>query len=92
MATSPISVAAFLLVATAAASAVAEHTTIYVSPTGSDDNDGSSPGSPLLTLAAAQAKARQQPKTHQVNVELAGGKYNLNDTAVFTEQDLASDG
>jgi hypothetical protein len=49
--------------------------TLYVSPTGSDANDGLTSGTPLKTIAAAIAKI---PKVidHIVTINIASGTYN----------------
>ena len=59
---------------------------IYVSTTGSDDNDGSKT-SPLRTFAAAQMKARNIPSSTAVTVQFAVGTYKLNQTQILSWED-----
>jgi hypothetical protein len=77
------------------ASAVARHpagTTIVVSPTGNDHNRGT-PGKPLRTLTAAQAKARAATRAGRaVTVELKSGNYQLEQPLRFTSADSGTKG
>jgi len=65
---------------------------IYVSPTGSDNNDGSK-GHPLATVTAALRKARQlrrlnDPSALQgIHIILRGGVYALRETVVIRTED-----
>jgi hypothetical protein len=72
------------------ASAVPRHpgrTTIVVSPSGNDHNQGT-PGKPLRTLAAAQAMARRSAHAGSaVTVELKDGTYQLDKPLRFTADD-----
>ncbi len=62
-------------------------TTIVVSPTGDDHNQGT-PGKPLRTLPAAQAMARASARAGSaVTVELRDGTYRLDKPLRFTAED-----
>ncbi|WP_421850541.1 hypothetical protein [Novosphingobium sp.] len=70
--------------------------TVYVSPTGSDTNDGSKPQSgqggagPVRTVARAQALAEAEqanPAARPVAIELAGGTYRLDRPLVLRSAD-----
>ncbi|MEU8178784.1 right-handed parallel beta-helix repeat-containing protein [Microbispora hainanensis] len=62
-------------------------TTIVVSPTGDDHNQGT-PGKPLRTLTAAQAMARASARAGSaVTVELRDGTYRLDEPLRFTAED-----
>ncbi|WP_433438192.1 right-handed parallel beta-helix repeat-containing protein [Nonomuraea sp. CA-141351] len=62
-------------------------TTIVVSPSGDDHNQGT-PGKPLRTLAAAQAMARESAHAGSaVTVELKDGTYQLDTPLRFTADD-----
>ncbi len=64
--------------------------TIYVSPTGSDTNDGSQ-ASPFKTLAKAKEFVRTLPKTGgDIVVQIADGFYPLDETLVFDKNDSGS--
>ncbi len=64
-----------------------DRTTIVVSPSGNDHNQGTF-GRPLRTLAAAQQLARAAVRAgRSVTVELAGGTYQLDSPLRFTAQD-----
>jgi hypothetical protein len=70
-------------------------TSLYVSPTGSDSNDGKSASTPLATLPAAQMAARAVLKTASgqrdgVTVNLAEGNYSLAAPLTFTTEDSGS--
>ena len=61
----------------------------FVSPTGSDQNDGTL-ASPLASIAAAQTKVRafkQKNPNEAVAVYLRAGKYYLTEPVVFTPED-----
>ncbi len=58
---------------------------IYVSPTGSDENDGSA-DSPLNTLAAARDKARSA-KGGRIEIVLYGGEYILTEPLLLDARD-----
>ena len=61
----------------------------FVSPTGSDQNDGTLT-SPLASIAAAQNKVRafkQKNPNEAVTVFLRGGKHYLSEPVVFTPED-----
>jgi hypothetical protein len=60
--------------------------TIAVSPTGSDNNDGT-PDHPFKTLERAQRAVRIVNATQDVHVQLADGTYRLARTLVFTALD-----
>ncbi|MEW4561808.1 PDZ domain-containing protein [Bremerella sp. JC770] len=59
---------------------------IYVSPTGSDDNPGTS-AKPVSSLAAAQQLARSAAGNEPVIVHVANGVYYLRETLVFEPED-----
>ena len=59
---------------------------IYISTTGSDDNDGSKT-SPLKTFAAAQMKARTIPSSTAVTVQFEAGTYRFNQTQILSWED-----
>jgi hypothetical protein len=61
----------------------------YVSPTGSDSNDGSSASTPFRTLTKAQAAVRavDQASSGAITVNLAGGDYRLTAPLAFTAAD-----
>ena len=66
---------------------------IFVSPSGSDTNEGSL-DSPLATIASAQAKVRaikQKTPDETVTVYLRGGKYYLTEPVVFTPEDSGTE-
>jgi len=63
---------------------------IYVSPNGSDSNDGSV-NKPLATFSAAQEKARGFAGKESVTVFFADGVYYLPETIVFKPQDSGSE-
>ncbi|KAF5722399.1 xylanase A [Fusarium mundagurra] len=67
---------------------------LYVSPSGSDSNDGTSEGNALLTLGAAQLKARDLigDLSEDFYVYVAPGTYNLTEPLVFESQDSGSNG
>lgn len=66
---------------------------IYVAQNG--NGDGSSPDSPLGSIADAQKKAREYIKngenTNGINVLIKGGQYHLTDTLKFTNEDSGSE-
>jgi len=59
---------------------------IYVSPNGSDANNGRKV-SPFSSLAAAQKKAREYAGSESVTVHVANGTYYLPNTLLFTSED-----
>jgi hypothetical protein len=61
----------------------------YVSPTGSDSNDGASASTPFRTLTKAQAAVRgvDQSTAGPITVNLAGGDYRLTAPLAFTAAD-----
>jgi len=60
---------------------------IYVSPSGSDDNDGSF-NHPFKTISKAKRFAASlNDGTYDINVYLRGGTYFLDETITFTAQD-----
>ena len=66
---------------------------IFVSPSGSDANEGSA-NAPLATIVAAQAKARaikQKTPDEAVTVYLRSGKYYLTEPVVFTPADSGTE-
>jgi hypothetical protein len=63
---------------------------LYVSPVGSDFNDGSI-NKPLATFAAAQQKARTFAGKESVTIYFADGVYYLTKTIVFTPEDSGSE-
>ncbi len=85
-------VVAAAAVGVAAPALAATDVNFYVSPTGSDANAGTSPGSPFRTLAKAQAAVRgvDQASAGQITVNLAGGTYRLTSPLTFTAADSAT--
>lgn len=65
-----------------------------MSPSGSDSNDGQSEGTALLTLRAAQSKARNliNDLNQDFYVYVAPGTYTLTEPLVFESQDSGSNG
>ena len=59
---------------------------IYVSATGSDDNDGTE-GSPVKTIEKAQEIVRKYNKESSVVVNVANGEYKIEDSIKFTAED-----
>lgn len=78
------------LLPAAAVAAPVSPVTVYVSPSGNDRAAGG-PDNPLQTLAAAQAKVRELPRTAPITVRLAPGVYRPADTLVFTAADSGSE-
>ena len=82
---------AFILLFAFAASAA----DIFVSPQGSDANDGTKE-KPLATLAAALRKARELRRLNDASVKngihiiLSGGKFLLTETIVLRSEDAAT--
>jgi hypothetical protein len=72
----------------------ATQATYYVSPTGSDSNDGSSPSTPFQTIGKAQSVVRtiDGNMTGNIIVNLRGGTYNLTSTLNFTNADSGTNG
>ncbi|MDI7775865.1 right-handed parallel beta-helix repeat-containing protein [Asticcacaulis sp. EMRT-3] len=64
---------------------------IYVSPQGSDENDGSS-AHPFATLARAQMAVRGLNQDHDVTVSLGDGVYRLDAPLRFTAADGGQNG
>jgi len=66
----------------------------FVSPSGSDGNDGLSASSPFKTLAKAQAAVRgvDQSSSGPITVNLAGGDYRLSAPLTFTAADSGTNG
>ena len=61
---------------------------LYVSPTGTDLNNGLSPDAPVQTLACAQALERgYNPNVNSVTVNLMPGTYTLTSTLTFDYRD-----
>ena len=63
--------------------------TYFVSPTGSDDNTGTSAAAPFRTLTKAQTAVRaiDTSTSGPITVTLAGGVYRLTKTLTFTAAD-----
>lgn len=74
----------------------AETISLYVSPTGSDSNHGTSPANAFKTIEKARDTIRQkkfnQDMQGDVVVYLRGGRYELDDTLVFDNRDSGSNG
>jgi parallel beta-helix repeat protein len=68
--------------------------TLYVSPTGSDSNNGSTPISAFATLSKARdaVRAINANMTGDIVVEIAKGDYPVTETVTFTEQDSGNNG
>ncbi len=60
--------------------------TIYVSPSGNDNNNGSI-GSPLKTLEGARAKVERMDKSRGIQVLFRGGRYPITQTVTFRDKD-----
>jgi hypothetical protein len=62
-------------------------TSVYVSPSGSDANDGLSPGHPVQTLQRAQAVVRgfNSNMSGDITVQLADGHYRLASANLATD-------
>ena len=74
----------------AATSDAPTQATYYVSPTGSDSNDGSQ-ANPFKTLAKAKEVVRTLPKTGgDIVVQIADGFYPVDETLVFDKEDSGS--
>jgi hypothetical protein len=69
-------------------------TTIFVSPSGSDSNAGTSASAPLKTLAHARDVVRgiDQSTSGEIRVTLAGGTYRLSSPLVLDARDSGTDG
>jgi len=66
--------------------------TIYVSPDGSDENDGTL-GSELATLQGAKNRVRQLKRDYDnIEVVFREGTYRFSDSVIFTEEDSAPEG
>ena len=63
---------------------------IFVSPSGSDDNNGTAQ-QPMASIAGAQIKAREIAGKEAVTVNVADGIYYLPETLVFTAADSGSE-
>ncbi|WP_246112861.1 PDZ domain-containing protein [Allorhodopirellula solitaria] len=63
---------------------------IYVSPSGSDANEGAS-DAPVQSIARAKTLASQWAGTESVTVHVADGVYSLPETVVFTAQDSGTE-
>ncbi|SMP55683.1 PDZ domain-containing protein [Neorhodopirellula lusitana] len=63
---------------------------IYVAPSGSDTNEGTSE-QPLASLAAAQKLAREAVGSEAVTVHVADGIYYLPEPLVFTPEDSGTE-
>jgi hypothetical protein len=74
--------------------AAATTTNLYVSPTGSDSNSGTSADSPLKTLERAKDVVRgiDQSTSGEIRVNLAGGVYRLSAPLSLTAQDSGTNG
>lgn len=68
--------------------------TYYVSPTGSDNNNGTSSNSPFATLDHARqvVETVNGNMTGDIVVYLSGGTYALNSTIAFTPRDSGTNG
>ncbi|KAK4144163.1 pectin lyase [Dichotomopilus funicola] len=67
----------------------------YISPTGSDNNDGSSADASFATIEHAQGAVRDQISsslTDNITVHLAPGLYPVAETLNFTAEDSGRDG
>ncbi len=86
-------VLSLLIVISSIPSVMADSTyTIYVSPFGSDDNDGTL-GNELATLLGAKNKVRQLKDTYDnINVVFREGTYRFTDSVIFTAEDSAKEG
>jgi hypothetical protein len=83
----------FILALSQVALGVHAQTNIYVSPSGADNNTGTST-SPLLSIAAAQkaARAAVASSSGDVNVNLGPGVYPLSAPLVLTAADSGTNG
>src|SRR2546423_2034371 len=76
------------------AALAATQATIFVSPTGSDANDGTSSANAVRTLGRAQALVRgvDQNMTGDVRVQLADGTYRMTSPLVLDARDSGTGG
>jgi hypothetical protein len=74
------------------AHAAATPVNFYVSPTGSDNNTGTSADAPFKSLGKAQSAVRavDQATAGAITVNLAGGDYRLSQPLTFTAADSAT--
>ena len=87
--------AGWLLICAGAISVLGETAAaFYVSPTGSDANDGRTPLRAFATVAKARDAVRAvNSQMHgDIIVEIARGDYPLKETLIFTERDSGSNG
>ena len=83
-------ISVFLLIPTVMADT--SNYTIYVSPNGSDENDGNL-GSELASLMGAKNRVRQLKNTYDnIEVIFEGGTYYFDDSVVFNAEDSAPEG
>ncbi len=75
---------------------VAAQATLYVSPTGSDSNNGTTPGAPFASLTRARDAVRalhaSGTTAGDIVVEVMKGDYFLGTTVSFTDQDSGKNG
>jgi len=66
---------------------------IYVAPYGSDEGYGTA-SSPFKTIERAKAEVlkRNEEMSQDINVNIAGGTYQLSETLLFDEEDSGNDG
>lgn len=67
---------------------------VYVSPSGSDSNDGTSEGKAFATLGKAQQAVRAQvgSMNANINVRIGSGTYELSSPLIFTASDSGRNG
>src|SRR2546423_14168319 len=94
LATVALSVLGVAAAAVVPAALAATQATIFVSPTGSDANDGTSSANPVRTLGRAQALVRgvDQNMTGDVRVQLADGTYRMTSPLVLDARDSGTGG